>query len=127
MPPLGAVGAIGGFAAPALAAGASAGAAAAFAPGGATGSASTAPVTVASGPAEGLLPPGAIANGLDNLEALAILALLAGHPRHHGAEALSAMVIAMALSAYIGVQSMGAAPVAQPGGAAAGAGLHVTA
>ena len=122
MPPIGAVGAIGGFAAPALAAGASA-----APPGGTAGTGSAGRVAPASGPAEGLFPAGAIANGLDDLEALAILALLAGNRRHHGAEALSAMVIALALNAYTGVQSMGSAPVGQPGGAAAGAGLHLTA
>ncbi len=131
MPPIGAVGAIGGFAAPPLAAAASAaapaGAAAAFAPGGTAGTGSAGRVAPASGPAEGLLPAGAVANGLDDLEALAILALLAGNRRHHGAEALSAMVIALALNAYTGVQSMASAPVGQPGGTAAGAGLHLTA
>ncbi|MDE2120189.1 MAG: hypothetical protein KGJ64_05825 [Betaproteobacteria bacterium] len=58
---------------------------------------------------------------LNDLQAMIILALLAGHHRHGAPDATGAIVAMLALQAYAGVQAMGAAP------AAAGAGIHVQA
>ncbi len=69
-------------------------------------------------PLSGSTPAGS--GGLGELEALAILALLSGRHRNHGADPLSAMVIAMALQAYAGVQGLapGTAAVSAPRGGA---------
>ena len=119
MAAVGAIGPIGGFAA--ATSPPASGPAAANATGGAPGpGASRAAAPTVAIPSSALPPSsGSVLNGLSELEALAILALLSGNPRNHGADALSAMLIAAALNAYTGVQALAAAPAAA---ATAGAG-----
>ncbi len=100
------------FAPAASPAAAAAGAPAAVAPTSTAGPTVTAPDRQRSGSA-------AWARGLDQLEALALLALLSGTHQHRRADALEAMSVALALNAYLGVQSMGG-QAAGPSGVAAG-------
>ena len=97
------------FAPAASPAAAAAGAPAAVAPTSTAGPTVTAPDRQRSGSA-------AWARGLDQLEALA---LLSGTHQHRRADALEAMSVALALNAYLGVQSMGG-QAAGPSGVAAG-------
>jgi hypothetical protein len=126
MAAIGALGPIGAFAGPAGLA------AAPLAAPGAASAASGAGQAPAAAPAAGPSPSfhgprmsDATRNGLDALEALAILALLSGNHRNHGADALGAMVVTLALNAYTGVQALGANPAV--GAAAPGAGLNLRA
>ncbi len=132
MAAVGAIGPIGGFAAatspPVV------GPAPADATGGAPGpGASRAAAPTLTIPSSALPRPTASAptlGGLSELEALAILALLSGDHRNHGADALSAMLIAAALNAYTGVQALISAPAAaaaQAGGPTAGPGIDLRA
>lgn len=88
------------------------------------------PVTVPSSALAQPASSGTLLNGLSELEALAILALLSGNHRNHGADALSAMLVAAALNAYTSVQAVAAvrAPGANAvGGPTAGPGIDVRA
>lgn len=131
MPAIGALGPIGAFAGPPSPSGLAAAplAAPGTAPAASSSGAGQAPASApATGPAASLHFPrmsDATRNGLDALEALAILALLSGNHRNHGADALSAMVVTLALNAYTGVQALGASPAV--GAPAPGAGLNLRA
>ena len=69
------------------------------------------------------LPTGGspVERAMHDLEALIILALLAGHHRHGAPMPSDAMLAVLALQAYAGVQALAAGP------GAAGAGIHVQA
>lgn len=64
---------------------------------------------------------------MDNLAALALLLLLSGNHKNHGADALGAMVALLAINAYTNVQGMGSSSGLTAGAPAAGAGLSVKA
>ncbi len=74
-----------------------------------------------------LVSQGSPSQGLGQLEALAILALLAGPGRHHHADAMGAVIVALALAAYASVQAMGPPQGPSGGPGAAGAGLSLRA
>ena len=83
--------------------------------------------TGASGFDSLLVSQGSPSQGLGQLEALAILALLAEPQRHHHAGAMGAVLVALALAAYASVQSMGPLQGPSAGPGAAGAGLSLRA
>lgn len=132
MAAVGAIGPIGGFAAAASlpAAGPAPADTAGGAPGPSVSRAASPTLTI---PGSALAHPQSSPStlgGLSELEALAILALLSGNHRNHGADALSAMLIAAALNAYTGVQALISAPGAaatQAGGPTVGPGIDLRA
>ena len=76
----------------------------------------------------GLMLPATNPNkGADSLVALALLMLLSGNHKNHGADALGAMLTTLAVNAYTSVQGVGSNPGLTAPASAAGSTLSIKA